>query len=283
MSLLGEENIMKNHIFASEIITSKTNSTIVKISKLSNKKYRQEDKLFICDGVKLVKEAIDFSLDIKYIIIREDFELDGELEKAILSCQKKGTSILVVAPYVYEKISEESAPQGIMAVCSFISEKHKSLSVAEKSYNGEKIVMIESVRDPGNIGTILRNACAFGIDRLIFSKDCADFYSQKTVRAAMGALFKMRIDVVDDFIGSIEVLKECKKSVYGAALNENSLVLGQKKLTHDDVIIIGNEGHGLSGEVLSAVDDTIFIPIAKNTESLNAAMASAIFMWELSK
>ncbi len=274
---------MKNHIFTTEIITSRTNSTIVKINKLSNKKYRQEDKLFICDGVKLVKEAIDFSLDIKYIVIRDDFELETELEKSILSCQKSGTSVLLVNAQVYEKISEENSPQGIMAVCSFVSDRHKTLKVAQKPFDGEKIIMVESVRDPGNIGTMLRNACAFGIDRLIFSKDCADFYSQKVVRAAMGALFKMRIDVVEDFIGSINMLKECQKSVYGAALNENSLILGQKELSQKDVIIIGNEGHGLSKEVLSAVDDTIFIPIAKNTESLNAAMASAIFMWELSK
>lgn len=277
------KNTMKNYIFRAEFITSRTNSTIVKINKLSNKKYRQEDKLFICDGVKLVKEAIDFSLDIKYIVIREDFELDSDLEKQIYSCQKSGTIVLLVSGAVYEKISEENAPQGVMAVCSFISKNHKSLSVAEKPYDGEKIVMIESVRDPGNIGTILRNACAFGIDRLIFSKDCADFYSQKVVRAAMGALFKMRIDVVDDFVGSINALKSCGKRVYGAALNENSLILGEKKIGACDVIIIGNEGHGISREVLSAVDDTIFIPIEKNTESLNAAMASAIFMWELSK
>ena len=274
---------MKNHNFTAEIITSRTNSTIVKIGKLSNKKYRHEDKLFICDGVKLVKEAIDFSLDIKYIVIRDDFALDSDLENSIISCQKNGTLVLCVSSQVYEKISEESAPQGIMAVCSFITKKHKNLSIPEPTFDGEKIIMVESVRDPGNIGTMLRNACAFGIDRLIFSKDCADFYSQKVVRAAMGALFKMRIDVVDDFVGSINSLKECGKNVYGAALNENSLILGQKQLSSDDVIIIGNEGHGLSSDVLSAVDDTIFIPIQKNTESLNAAMASAIFMWELSK
>lgn len=274
---------MKNHIFGAEIITSRTNSTIVKIGKLSNKKYRQEDELFICDGVKLVKEAIDFSLDIKYIVIREDFELENDLEASVISCQKNGTAVLVVSTQVYEKISEENAPQGIMAICSFIHKKHKSLKIAEKPYDGEKIIMIESVRDPGNIGTILRNACAFGIDRLILSKDCADFYSQKVVRAAMGALFKMRIDVTEDFVGTINMLKESGKSIYGAALNENSLILGQKQLTSSDVIIIGNEGHGLSSQVLSVVDDTIFIPIAKNTESLNAAMASAIFMWELSK
>ena len=113
---------MKKHIFSSETITSRTNSTIVKINKLSNKKYRHEDKLFICDGVKLVKEAIDFSLDIKFIVIRDDFAPDSDLENSIILCQEKGTSVLVVSSQVYEKISEENAPQGIMAVCSFIKE-----------------------------------------------------------------------------------------------------------------------------------------------------------------
>lgn len=273
---------MIEQVFGTEIISSKTNSTIVKITKLSSKKYRNEFGMFLCDGVKLLKEASDFGAEIKYIIIRSDFSLDFELETTIKNCQKNGTKILVVSEAVFAKITEENAPQGIISVCSFLDNISSSISNAVFEKN-EKIIALESVRDPGNIGTILRNAAAFGIDRIVMSSDCADVYSQKVIRAAMGAVFKLKINVSNDFVSTIQVLKKAGKTVLGAALATDSLILGERKISSNDVIIIGNEGHGLSNEVLSTVDDTIFIPIEKNTESLNAAMASAIFMWELSK
>ena len=273
---------MLNEIFGTELITSKTNSTIVKIAKLTSKKYRNEYKMFMCDGVKLVKEAIDFGAELKYIIICNDFVLDFDLQTTIKNCKKNGTNILVVSESVFLKITEENAPQGIVAVCSFLNNVTTS-SIIEKCQKNEKIIMLESIRDPGNIGTIIRNAAAFGINRIIMSSDCADIYSQKVIRAAMGAVFKVKIDITNDFIGTIKKLQNDGKTVFGAALNTDSLILGERKITNNDIIIIGNEGHGLSSEVLSVVDDTIFIPIEKNTESLNAAMASAIFMWEMTK
>ena len=273
---------MNEQIFGVEIISSKTNSTIVKIAKLSSKKYRNEYGMFMCDGVKLLKEAADFGADIKYIIIRNNFKLDFDLETTIKNCQKNGTKILVVNEAVFSKISEENAPQGIISVCSYLDNISNS-TIDVNFEKHEKIIALESVRDPGNIGTILRNAAAFGIDRIIMSNDCADVYSQKVIRAAMGAVLKLKIDISSNFIDTIKTLQKAGKNVLGAALDPDSLILGERKISNDDVIIIGNEGHGLSNEVLSAVNDTIFIPIEKNTESLNAAMASAIFMWEISK
>ncbi|MBR2944138.1 MAG: RNA methyltransferase, partial [Clostridia bacterium] len=99
----------------------------------------------------------------------------------------------------------------------------------------------------------------------------------------MGAIFKLKIDIVDDFIGTINELKAQNKEILSATLGEKSLILGEKALNSNTVVIIGNEGHGLSKDVISISNDTIFIPIKENTESLNAAMASVIFMWELSK
>ncbi len=274
---------MFNEIFGTELITSKTNSTIVKIGKLSNKKYRNEENLFICDGKKLLNEAINFGANIKYIVIKNDANLDNDIVEKMLKCQNNGTIILCVNDQVFSKLTEESAPQGVIAVCEFLLEKHRRFTVVENWDFNEKILMLESVRDPGNIGTIIRNAAAFGIDRLVFSSDCADIYSQKVIRAAMGAIFKVNIDIVDDFIGTIKILQKNGKRVLSAALNKNSLVLGKIELSNKDVVVVGNEGHGLSNDVISASDETIFIPMCENTESLNAAIASSIFMWELYK
>ena len=273
---------MNGEIFGTEVITSKANSTIVKIGKLSNKKYRNEYKMFVCDGIKLFQEAMDFGAKIEYIIIKNDAIFDEKIVSEIKYYQSLGAKILCVNEGVFDKLTDESAPQGIITVVSYFTGLHRRFTSVENVNENEKIIMLESIRDPGNLGTIIRNAVAFGIDRLILSSDCVDIYSSKVVRAAMGAIFKIKIDIVDDFVASIENTK-LNKTVLGAALGKKSLVLGEKKLTKNDVVIIGNEGHGLSQEVLNSVDDTIFIPMAQNTESLNAAMASVIFMWEFYK
>ncbi len=274
---------MLEQIFDVEKITSKTNSTIVKISKLVNKKYRNEYEIFVCDGVKLFKEAIEFGANIEYLIIKDDFELSEDIIQLILMCKNKGTKVLIVEKTVFSKITEENSPQGIITVCSFLKAKHRRILVSESISSEEKIMMFEAIRDPGNLGTIIRNAAAFGIDRIILSSDCVDIYSHKVIRAAMGALFKLKIDIVSDFVGTIKTLKKSGKRVLSATLGENSLLLGKEKLNKNDVIVIGNEGHGLTKEVISSSNDTILIPMENNTESLNAAMASVIFMWELYK
>lgn len=273
---------MLGQIFGTEIITSKANSTIVKIAKLSNKKYRNEYKLFVCDGVKLFLEAMEFGAEIEYIILKNEVDFDEKIISKIQKCQSNGAKILCVSEQVFDKLTDESAPQGIITVCAYHTRLHRLLTNVENVDSEEKIMMLESIRDPGNMGTIIRNAVAFGIDRLILSSDCVDIYSSKVLRATMGAIFKIKIDIVDDFVGSIKNIKK-NKAVLGAALGKKSLVLGEKELSKNDVVVIGNEGHGLSSDVLDTVSDTIFIPMAENTESLNAAMASVIFMWELYK
>ncbi len=274
---------MIEQILGQEVITSKTNSTIVKIGKLVKKKYRDEDKLFLCDGVKLFHEAINFGAKIEYILLKNDVDFESDTIDAIKALKASGTRVLVLNEAVYSKISTEISPQGIIAVCSYLDLIKYEDELKENINQNEKVMMLEAIRDPGNLGTIIRNAAAFGIDRLILSSDCVDIYSQKIIRAAMGAIFKLKINIVGDFVGAIKHLQGLGRVVLSATLNDKALVLGKKALNKTDVVIIGNEGHGLSSEAINASNDAIIIPMEKNTESLNAAMASAIFMWELYK
>lgn len=274
---------MNSDIFGITEVTSKTNSTIVKISKLNNKKYRNIEKLFVCNGIKLFLEAICYNVKIKYIVLNNKAEFDAEIINKIKAQQDKGVSVLCVSDIVFSKLTEEQSPQGIIAVCSYIDEKHTFSANAKNEYSEDKIMLFESIRDPGNIGTIIRNAAAFGIERLIFSSDCADIYSSKVIRAAMGAVFKVKIDIIENFADAIIGLKNNGKRILGAALKKDSIVLGKHNISSNDVVIIGNEGHGLSNEIISLCDDTLFIPMCENTESLNAAIATAIIMWEFSK
>ena len=275
---------MKNNdIFCVETITSKTNSTIVKIAKLLDKKYRKEESLFVCNGVKLIEEAFKFNARIKYIVLNNDVVFEEKVIDIIKKIKALGTSILCVSENVFLKLTDEKAPQGVIFVCEYFSEKHTFSTIAKNCDSGEKVLVLESLRDPGNLGTIIRNAAAFGVDRLVLSSDCADIYSPKVVRAAMGAVFKLKIDVVSDLKATLLGMKNGGYNLLGAALEKDSLLLGEYSLKPSDAVIIGNEGHGISSDVLSLCDNTLLIPMCDNTESLNAAMAATIIMWELHK
>ena len=152
-----------------------------------------------------------------------------------------------------------------------------------KECAGKSVLMLESVRDVGNMGTILRSAKAFGIDALIISSDCADLYNPKTIRAAMGALFTQRVVVVDDIANTVLSLRESGARVFAAALDRNAKKLGSFPLQKGDVILIGNEGHGLSNEAIAACDECVYIPMENGSESLNASIAASVCMWELYK
>lgn len=142
-------------------------------------------------------------------------------------------------------------------------------------------MLLESVRDPGNLGTIIRSASAFGVDRLIISEDCADLYNAKTVRASMGTVFRQHIDRVENMPCAIRALRDSGRTIYAAALDSSALRLGEASLNSRDGIVIGNEGHGLSAETIDACSRCLFIPMAEGTESLNAAMAATVCLWEM--
>ena len=147
----------------------------------------------------------------------------------------------------------------------------------------EKALALCSVRDPGNLGAVIRSAVAFGVDHIVLTSDCADIYNPKTVRSAMGSLFRTKVTTVKDFSSFITAAKENGRRVFAAELSDNAKSLGEANLSFKDVVIIGNEGHGIPPEISSLCNGSVYIPISKKTESLNASVAAAIFMWEQNK
>ena len=144
-------------------------------------------------------------------------------------------------------------------------------------------MLLESVRDPSNVGAIIRSAAALGVDRLILSEDCADIYHPKAVRASMGTVFNQKIDRVADLKEVIKGLRESGRRVYAAALDASAEILGSFEKRGGDCIVIGNEGHGLSEETVAACSKSVMIPMCDRAESFNAAVAASILMWEFSK
>lgn len=268
-----------------EIITSRQNKTISYLASLQKKKTREEEKIFVFDGIKLLSEAIKSHAEIYCVVINSECaesvcdKLSALYGIDIFSLDLK---ILYAIPSVFERLTDERSPEGVVCAARFISDMHKSLESADeiRVVDGEKILMLESVRDPSNIGAIIRSARAFSVDRIIMSSDCADIYSAKTVRASMGNLFAMRIDRVESMPDAIASIRAEGRAVYAAALDPGAKRLGFDKFEEGSVVVIGNEGHGLSSEAINVSSGSVYIPMADGVESLNAGVAASVLMWE---
>jgi TrmH family RNA methyltransferase len=199
-------------------------------------------------------------------------------------CEKEFSSetrVCLVADSIFDSLSEESAPEGVIGVAHMQQGIHRVWQdVPDRT---ERVMLLESVRDPSNLGAILRSAAAFGVDRLVLSADCADIYNAKTVRASMGTLFSQRIDRATDLAAAIEALRASGRRVFAAALDESAERLGDFPIQKGDCAVIGNEGHGLSQRVIAACGRTVYIPMTERAESLNAAVAASVLMWTFSR
>ena len=273
---------------ATDIISARTNPLVVKLGKLNEKKHREEEGSFRFDGIKLLLEAIDFGAEIEYILVRDDAyeRIMDSIEKHIGERDICLSGVLVrLGVSAFEKLSSEKSPEGVITIAKYIDKIRKICKIEKDSVLSPdgKTLMLESVRDPGNLGTMLRSAAAFGFSSVIMTADCADIYNPKTVRAAMGAIFKLNVDIVENSVSAVLALKNGGRRVLAAALDDSAFRLGEIELNKNDVFLIGNEGHGLSSEAVAASDKTVFIPMTEGTESLNAAIAASVCMWEMSK
>ena len=270
-----------------EVITSRQNPQIKSVCALEDKKERRKRGVFRFDGIKLFCDAVG-RVDIESVYVREPAR--ESVEAAIDSAVKQGNvspdRIVYVSDGVFDKLTSESSPEGIVTVARLCIGLHKSVGKNDLcDLDGKRILIAESLRDPGNLGTVMRSCAALGIDTLVLTDDCADLYNPKTVRSAMGALFRLNTVTVkqSELPDVITELRRKGRSVYAAALRDNAERIGELELKEGDCFVIGNEGHGLSDKVIDACDKTAIIPMVEGNESLNAAAASVILMWEMQK
>ncbi len=264
-------------------ITSRQNSTVAFASSLKEKKYREKHKSFLAEGFKLFEEAVSSRLPITHVLIAESKkEIYLAPAQAMLKQENmENIGIFLLSDACFEKISTEKAPQGIIAVIKHLDFFERCIKIYMKDiFSDTSTLCLCSVRDPSNLGAIIRSAVAFGTDTLILSADCAELYNPKTLRAAMGGLFKLRAFIVDDLAASISVLRECGRRVFAAELTENAVSLAEASPKRADVFVIGNEGHGIPKEVSASCNASVYIPIAKEAESLNAAVAASVLLYE---
>lgn len=263
-----------------QVIRSRQNPLVKFVCGLSEKKKRVESGLFRFDGVKLLGEAIASGMTIKHVVYREDAE---QRLCGLLECVSD-VSVPVCAE-VFDKISEERAPEGVITVAQMPRALHayaEAEDIGESVGAGERLLIAESLRDPGNLGTVIRSCFALGIDKLVLSSDCADIYNPKTIRAAMGAIFRLPTVTVeaDRLCDAVGALEAQGRRVFAAALDDRSVSITDMSLRAGDCFVIGNEGHGLSEKTVAACTSSVIIPMRAGAESLNAAAAAAICIWE---
>ena len=252
------------------IITSKDNELIKNIKKLKDKKYRDERNEFIVEGIKMVGEAIKEEANIKNIIICDDCynncEIPSELKYEIAK-----RKIIYVSQKVFDSITDVTNPQGILAVV----EKNK---VNDIDYKQDFFLILDDIQDPGNIGTILRTADSINLNQIIVSSKTADAFNPKVVRSTMGAIFRINVIVCEDLSGVISQLKKHKVKIAATDLKTDKSIydVDYKKTA----VIIGNEANGVSEKLLERADVKIKIPMTGKTESLNAAVATGIILYE---
>ena len=237
-------------------ITSINNEYIKEISKLNEKKYRDKLNKYLIEGLHLVTEALKYDI-IDTIIIREDFSYETNIKHIIVSNE------------VMKKLSDNPSIPKIMAV---VNKKESTIS-------GNKILLLDRLQDPGNLGTIIRSAVAFNFDTIILSNDTVDLYNSKELRSTQGMLFNINI-LRQDLTNVINELKNNNYTIYGTKVDNGNDVKEINKI-NKFALIIGNEGTGISDNILKQCDKYLYIKMNNNCESLNAGVAASILMYEM--
>ena len=245
-------------------ITSRKNPLIRRFRALAtDRRARNEAGEYVCDGVKQLREALSCGAEITQVLTTA--AMAGEIPASLRVTTVDEELLRYVSPL-------ENSPGPVFSV---------KMNASALPAKPERVLVLENVQDPGNVGTVLRTAAAFGIELVVLCGECADPYNPKTVRSTMGAMFRQRFTLMERDALS-EQLQKWALPLYGAALSERARDIGAFDLSRC-AVAVGNEGHGLSAEFLSLCQGELLIPMAPDSESLNAAVAAAVIMWEMRK
>lgn len=248
-----------------ERITSRQNPLVARLRKLGNdKKTRRQEGVFLCEGHKLVEEALRWNAVVETLVVAEGIEPPRKLPE--------GVRLVEMPADVLKSVSTVDTPQGMLAVC-----RTPDLTPPKTLTPGLYLVL-DGVQDPGNVGTVWRTADAFGAEGVFLLPGCAEPFSPKTVRSTMGACF--RLPVWETGLEELTVLlKTAELPLYATALREDTADLRAADLSRA-AVVIGSEGRGVSQAVLDVCALTLKIPMRDRCESLNAAVAASVALWE---
>lgn len=248
-----------------ETITSRQNPLMTHLRKLaSSRSYRKKSGEYLCDGTKLLAEALKWGAEVKTAVFSEGVDIPPLPD---------GVRAVRVSEELMRSVSPMETPQGALFTVAL-----PEVQLPE-TLSGKHYLVLDGVQDPGNVGTILRTADAFDCDGVFLVNACADLYNPKTARATMGAIFRREAySVTEEELFAL--LRKSGVPLYGTALRDDTVPLAEANLARA-AVAIGSEGRGLSQQVLDECAKTLKIPMNPRCESLNAAIAATVVLWEM--
>lgn len=263
------------------MITSASNQQMKQVSLLIKKsKERRTTKSFVVEGPRMVVEAPTEML--KAVYVAENFEKNSDNAKLLVELQEKckaaGAVYEVVADSVFRSVSDTQTPQGIMAIVKMPEYDMKDLVDGDRTH----LLILESIQDPGNLGTMVRTGEGAGITGVIMNKTTVDLFNPKTIRSTMGSIYRVPFFVTEDLADTLKQLNDKGISLYAAHL-KGEHAYDEEDYTKACGFLIGNEGNGLSDEIADLADTYIKIPMEGQVESLNAAISATLLMYETNR
>ncbi len=247
---------------AEDLITSRKNERLRHFKRLvTSAEYRRERGEFFCDGMKLLEDAVRAGVEIRDVLTSEPLPFELPSTARLYRADRE----------LVASVSPLKTPQTVVFTVA--------MPKGERLTTLRGAVVLENLQDPGNVGTVLRTANAFGVPAVVLTGSCADLYNPKTVRASMGAVFRQR--TVSMTLVELAALTPTAP-LYGAALHRDSLDVRRVDLSAA-AVAVGNEGAGLSDDILGICAGTVVIPMTPGAESLNAAVAAGVLMWEMNR
>lgn len=256
-------------------VDSVHNTLIKNTTELLQKKHRDKEQAFLVEGIKNVKEALNSDFIVDKIFVNQSGLDVHFFEEICKECHLQEIELITVTEKIIEKITDTKTPQPIVAV---LKKTVNEISLAGKN----TIIILDELQDPGNLGTIIRTADAAGVDAIILTNNCVDIYSPKVVRSTMGSLFHLPIFIGCEKRELIKLLMDFEFTIYTTAANATNNLFTttfEKKCA----VVIGNEAHGISDAFSKAAAVELSIPIKGKAESLNAAVAAALVMYQIVK
>lgn len=255
-------------------ITSRENSVIKRFAALSSDKgERGKDNLIAIEGAKLCLDALQSGLSIHEVFVTEKALQKYSGTKELI---QKASESFIISESVATKMSDAKTPQGVFAVCGKPLNKRPGCHKRDARY-----LLLATLQDSGNVGTIIRTVEALGLDGVALTSDCPDLYSPKVLRASMGGVFRLPVWTVLDMQEEILHLKSEGVTVYAAALEPNVEKLRNVQFKDACAVLLGNEGAGLPQNLIEVCDYSVIIPMAGCADSLSVATAASIFAWEM--
>ena len=247
-----------------EKLTSLKNPRISLWRSLKERKARKDSGLFLVEGIKMCREALNSGLTVEALLLEENLQTPFTVPREV--------PVYLLPPHVLAAVCDTKTPQGMAAV----------LRMRSQPLKGTRLVALDGVQDPGNVGTILRTADCAGFDGVLLSAQCADPCSPKVLRATMGSFFRVPTETVEDLPAALKALQGQGFRVLSTQLDGNPFY-ERKPAGTRFCLVIGNEGNGVSEAVKRLADERLRLPMRGGAESLNAAVAAAVMMYDLTR